>query len=103
MLDILFIEARGGARFHYIVPLNGYRQSTSFNAFMWGKRKTWNKKPGSQFFARPLSEHKMFLEHDCPSAKWNEQNMAKSPPVRCVDLWDFYSKIGYNLKTGKFE
>lgn len=83
----------------FIIPADrGYREGVSLNSFFFGRKKRcWKSRVKGAVHLFTLNHeddwefHKKFMRD---SVEWEY--------IPTANLWDFYSKIGYDYKTRKW-
>jgi hypothetical protein len=99
----LNIEVRSQAKDVYCFTLAGYRETISFNSFFHGlKQYCENKKTG--FLYRPIytPAYERLKRHKCYETEIYLPLLEAGNFIACENLYDFYSKIGWNRKEKKY-
>ena len=85
---------------HFLFPLKDYRHIISYNAFFFGKNR-YNR--SRDFLYLPFNDEVYQLAQlGNPYAIDTLNILTSNPEIQCVDLYDFYSMIGFNRKTKKY-
>jgi hypothetical protein len=88
---------------YFIFPIGSYRQCIAFNPFFWGKNQYWRKSKEMTYHVKHLEETKELAKFGCPMSKNLLKRLDDTPPIKCVDFYDFLDKIGFDRKTKKYK
>jgi hypothetical protein len=79
-----------------------YRHLTSFNSFFHGKNRK-NENENYLYYMQYGFDLLAMFKHGSFFAKTDIERIKTLGVEVCTDLYDFYTKIGYNRKTRKYD
>lgn len=81
---------------------NFYRHTMSFNAF-FNSVKVRNRNGRLLYVFSFFNNGPLLILGESTIDKYKQEEIKKNPPIECLDIRDFFLKIGYNYKKKKFE